>query len=96
VFVVDAVNARLDKAAELGATPVDFRGGNPVEQIRDLRGRDVCRREWRSCTAPTVRLKAVGYQAKDRSNPEREAAGQVVVDIARLVNPNGRVGIAGV
>jgi glutathione-independent formaldehyde dehydrogenase len=37
VYVVDQVPERLDKAAEIGATPIDFRAGDPVEQIRDLR-----------------------------------------------------------
>jgi glutathione-independent formaldehyde dehydrogenase len=37
VYVVDAVPERLDKAGEIGAVPVDYRQGDPVEQIRELR-----------------------------------------------------------
>jgi len=41
-------------------------------------------------------IDAVGFQARDRSHPDREAPGQVIGDLARLVNPTGRLGIAGV
>jgi glutathione-independent formaldehyde dehydrogenase len=37
VDVVDRVPERLDKAGELGATPVDFGDGDPAERIRELR-----------------------------------------------------------
>jgi glutathione-independent formaldehyde dehydrogenase len=37
VYVVDHVPERLDKAGELGATPIDFTEADPVEQIRQLR-----------------------------------------------------------
>lgn len=39
VYVVDRVPERLDKAGELGATPVNFEDGDPVGQIRELRRR---------------------------------------------------------
>jgi glutathione-independent formaldehyde dehydrogenase len=35
VYVVDHVPERLELAGELGATPVDFGKGDPVEQIRE-------------------------------------------------------------
>src|SRR5919201_137972 len=35
VYVVDAVPERLDKAGEIGAVPVDYRQGDPVDQIRE-------------------------------------------------------------
>ncbi len=37
VYVVDHISERLDKARELGAAAVDFRQGDPVEQILELR-----------------------------------------------------------
>ena len=37
VYVVDHVAERLDMAGSLGATPVSFGDGDPVEQIRELR-----------------------------------------------------------
>jgi threonine dehydrogenase-like Zn-dependent dehydrogenase len=39
VYVVARVPERLDQAGELGATPVNFEDGDPVEQIRELRRR---------------------------------------------------------
>jgi glutathione-independent formaldehyde dehydrogenase len=96
VYVVDAIDARLDKAGELGATPVDYRRGDPVDQIRDLRrGRGLPPGE-ESLDGVDCAIDAVGFQAKDRSDPEREAPGQVVSDCARLVNTDGAIGIAGV
>lgn len=35
VFVVDRVPERLQKAEEIGAVPVDFSAGDPVEQIKE-------------------------------------------------------------
>jgi glutathione-independent formaldehyde dehydrogenase len=43
-----------------------------------------------------VGIDAVGFQARDRAHPEREDPRQVISDLARLVNPTGRLGIAGV
>ena len=36
----------------------------------------------------------VGFQARDRAHPDREDPRQVISDLARLVNPTGRLGIA--
>ena len=41
-------------------------------------------------------IDAVGFQARDRHHPDRENPRQVIDDLARLVNPTGRLGIAGV
>ena len=41
-------------------------------------------------------IDAVGFQARDRAHPDREDPRQVISDLARLVNPTGRLGIAGV
>jgi glutathione-independent formaldehyde dehydrogenase len=77
VYVVDSIEARLAKAAEIGAVPVDFTKGDPVDQIRNLRaerpgglppgedkmvGVDCC-------------IDAVGFQARDRQDPSRGASG---------------------
>ena len=35
VFVVDRVPERLEKAEEIGAIPIDFAEGDPVEQIKE-------------------------------------------------------------
>ena len=96
VYSVDAVDARLDKAGEMGATPIDFRAGDPVEQIREQRRRAGLPPGEERLDGVDCAIDAVGFQAKDRSAPARELPGQVVADIARLVNPDGAVGIAGV
>jgi len=96
VYVVDHVAARLDKAGELGATPVDFSLGDPVEQIQELRRAHGLPLGEEPMTGVDVVIDAVGFQARDRSDPGQENPLQVVSDLARLVNPTGRVGIAGV
>jgi glutathione-independent formaldehyde dehydrogenase len=99
VYVVDYIPERLDKAAELGATPVNFTVDDPVEQVRELR-----RRRYRG-TLPageelmsgvTCGIDAVGFQARDRAHPTEERPTQVIADLARLINPTGHLGIAGV
>ncbi len=96
VYVVDHIAARLDKAGELGATPVDFALGDPVEQIQELRRAHGLPLGEEPMTGVDAVIDAVGFQARDRSDPSRENPLQVVSDLARLVNPTGRVGIAGV
>ena len=96
VYVVDHIPARLDKAGELGATPVDFTAGDPVDQITELRRSAGLPLGEEPMTGVDVGIDAVGFQARDRSDPSRENPLQVVSDLARLVNPTGRVGIAGV
>jgi glutathione-independent formaldehyde dehydrogenase len=99
VYVVDHVPERLDKAGELGATPVDFSKGDPVEQIRELQYRRLSSvPPWGEGIMDGVMcaIDAVGFQARDRADPGLERPTQVVEDLVRLVNPTGRVGIAGV
>jgi glutathione-independent formaldehyde dehydrogenase len=99
VYVVDYVPERLDKACELGATPIDFTQADPVQQIRQLQHRRLgAVPPWGAGIMDGVMcaIDAVGFQARDRADPATERPTQVVEDIVRLVNPTGRVGIAGV
>jgi glutathione-independent formaldehyde dehydrogenase len=96
VYVVDHVAARLHKAGELGATPVDFTLGDPVDQIQELRRAHGLPLGEEPMTGVDAAIDAVGFQARDRSDPSQENPLQVVSDLARLVNPTGHVGIAGV
>jgi glutathione-independent formaldehyde dehydrogenase len=96
VYSVDGIDARLDKAGELGATPVDFRAGDPVAQIRELRARAGLPIGEEKLGGVDKVIDAVGFQAHDRAQPDRERPNQVIADAARLVNPAGAVGIAGV
>ncbi|MGA7834690.1 MAG: glutathione-independent formaldehyde dehydrogenase [Acidimicrobiales bacterium] len=96
VYVVDHVPERLDKAGEIGATPIDFSLGDPVEQIKELRHRRGLPLGEEPMDGVEVGIDAVGFQARDRAHPNEENPRQVVGDLARLVNPTGRLGIAGV
>jgi glutathione-independent formaldehyde dehydrogenase len=96
VYVVDSVPERLDKAGELGAVPVDFRRADPVEQIRELRRSAGLPPGEEQMAGVGVGIDAVGFQAHDRTTPGAENPGQVIGDLARLVEPGGHLGIAGV
>ncbi|MGH3657957.1 MAG: glutathione-independent formaldehyde dehydrogenase, partial [Micromonosporaceae bacterium] len=62
VFVVDRVPERLQKAREIGTTPIDFTKGNPAEQIMDqLDGEGTDKG-----------VDAVGYQATAHSGEGEE------------------------
>ncbi len=96
VYVVDRVPARLDKAGEIGAVPVDDRLGDPVEQIKEhRRGRGLPPGE-APMDGVDIGIDAVGFQAYDRTSPGTENPRQVISDLARLVNPTGHLGIVGV
>jgi glutathione-independent formaldehyde dehydrogenase len=95
VYCVDDVDARLDKAGELGATPVDFRRGDPVEWIRERRAAGLPIGEEKLGGIDKV-IDAVGFQARDRAHRNSERPDQVIADAARLVNPTGTVAVAGV
>jgi len=101
VYVVDMIAERLEKAGKIGAVPVDFLEGDPVEQIREARKRNP--RLMGSLAPGDERMMGVmcgidcvGFQAKDRDDPSREHPSQVIEDLCRLVNPTGTLGIAGV
>ncbi len=98
VYSVDLVDERLGKAAEMGFVPVDARQGDPAVQIRELRrARPGARLPGEEEMGGVMAgIDAVGFQARDRRRPDRENPGQVIGDLARLVNPTGRLGIAGV
>jgi glutathione-independent formaldehyde dehydrogenase len=96
LYSIDAVDARLDKAGELGATPVDFRTGDPVEQIRAHRARAGLPIGEEKLGGIDKVIDAVGFQAHDRAHPGRERPNQVITDAACLVNPTGTVAVIGV
>ena len=102
VFIVDRSEERLKKAASIGAIPVNFTKGDPAEQIMDLRKRNgnfigVLRPEERQ-KMPGVMcaIDAVGYQAHSASSPDAEDAPQLISQIAKVLNPTGKLGIIGV
>ena len=101
VYVVDDIPARLEKAGEIGAIPIDFGQGDPVEQIleRQSRARAQGGVTWRGEEAMhgvDCGIDAVGFQARAFADPRREDPTALIHALARLVNPTGRLGIAGV
>ena len=89
VYAIDHVQERLDKAAEIGAIPINFDEGNPVDQIKDMRGDGVDKG-----------IDAVGYQAaaagSSAAGGEQEEVPNIVLNqIIDVVNPTGALGIPG-
>ena len=99
VYSVDAIPERLEKAGELGAIPINFLHGDPVEQILEQqsawRSGPAFRQENALCGV-TCAVDAIGFQARSRSNYEKEDPLWVTEAIADLINPAGRVAIVGV
>ncbi|WP_249998331.1 glutathione-independent formaldehyde dehydrogenase [Actinoplanes sp. M2I2] len=84
VFVVDKETDRLDLAGKIGATPVDFSAGDPVEQILDATGG----------RGADCGVEAVGYQAHDPSGQEHP---ELVLDnLVKVVRSTGGIGVVGV
>lgn len=101
VYVVDSIPERLQKAKEMGAIPVNFADGDPVEQIFALRKKN--RGIQQSLRPGEEKMKgvdcaidAVGYQAKDDDNPKKEKPTQVLENCLKVVNATGHIGMIGV
>lgn len=85
VYVVDRVPERLNKAKQMGATPIDFSKGDAVKQIRDMRGGDGVMKS----------IDAVGYQAHAPQAPGKENPTQVLSSLIDVTNATGRLGVPG-
>lgn len=101
VFVVDYVPERLRKAEQIGAIPIDFVKGDPVEQILEMRRNNPLIRDSLlpgedKMLGVMCGIDAVGYQAFDWEHPGTERPNRVFNDLVRLVNPTGHVGVIGV
>ncbi|OJD32074.1 alcohol dehydrogenase [Diplodia corticola] len=84
VFVVDQVGERLEAARRIGCVAVDFREGDPVEQIVRANGGEMVDRA----------VDAVGYQAVDASG-SKERPNVVLDQLIRVTRPTGGLGIPG-
>lgn len=83
VFVVDKEPDRLALAQKIGADPIDFSRGSPVEQIKDANDGPVDRG-----------VEAVGYQAHDPTGQEHP---ELVLDnLVETVRSTGAIGVVGV
>jgi glutathione-independent formaldehyde dehydrogenase len=85
VYVVDRVAERLQKVKDIGAIPIDFSKGDPVEQIRQMRNGD----------GVDKGIDAVGYQAVQPGEKDKEAPSVVLESLIQIVNPTGMLGIPG-
>jgi glutathione-independent formaldehyde dehydrogenase len=81
--VVDRVPSRLQLAESIGAIPIDFGKGDPVEQIRDQTGGD----------GTDCGVDAVGYQGTGPSGQEQPAG--VLNSLVEIVRATGRIGVVG-
>ena len=84
VFVVDRVPERLMKAEDIGAIPIDFRKGDPADQIKE-------RTEGEGTDKG---VDAVGYQAQAHKG-EREEPAVVLNSVVQTVRPTGMLGVPG-
>ena len=101
VYVVDNIPERLEKAKEMGAFPIDFTNGDPVERIREIRQKHRGTQESRRSGEEKMNgvdcaIDAVGYQARDDKNPSKENPTQALMNALSVVNPTGSVGVIGV
>jgi glutathione-independent formaldehyde dehydrogenase len=100
VYVVDTVPERLQKARQIGAIPIDFKKGNPAEQIKSMRlsnplVRGAMRKGEEKMAGVMCGIDAVGYQAKAADDPSNERSTQVLQDLIEVINPTGKLGIVG-
>ncbi|MEV5935655.1 glutathione-independent formaldehyde dehydrogenase [Streptomyces sp. NPDC052079] len=85
VFAVDRVPERLQKAQEIGAIPIDFSKGDPVEQIH----------EQTEGMGTDKGIDAVGYQASAGGDTDREEPATVLNSLIRTVRATGMLGVPG-
>jgi len=100
-YVVDYIPARLEKAGEIGAVPIDFTRGGPAGRILDHcnRTRAAAGIAWRgeeAMNGVNCAIDAIGFQDRAFTDPKREDPHAVIHALSRIVNPTGRLGIAGV
>jgi glutathione-independent formaldehyde dehydrogenase len=84
VFSVDRIPERLDKAKQIGAIPINFDQGDPVQQIKDQTDGE----------GTDKGVDAVGYQAVVGGG-QREEPATVLNAIINTVRPTGMLGIPG-
>lgn len=84
VFVVDRVKDRLDKVRGIGAVPINFDEGDPIQQIKDQTDGE----------GTDKGVDAVGYQAVVQG-AEHEAPATVLNELIESVRPTGALGSVG-
>lgn len=87
VYVIDKIPERLQLAKKMGAIPVDFSAGDPVEQVINMNNGNFVDKS----------IDSVGYQAKTykHTNKEKEEPAIVINDMIRITKATGKLGIPG-
>src|SRR4051812_10281132 len=105
VYVVDSIPERLAKAQQIGAIPINFAEGDPVEQIKKHRKENALiagslRPGEEKMEGVMCGIDAVGYQARDGAKADEysgpESPTQVMEWLSQIINPTGHLGIVGV
>lgn len=102
IYIVDHQASRLDKAKEMGAIPINFKDGDPVQQIIKMRQSNKLLAgamrpgEEKLLEGVHCGIDAIGYQAHDETDPSKENHMQAVNYLSQLVLPTGHIGLIGV
>jgi len=101
VYIVDDSQERLRRAESIDAIPINTDDGDPSQQIMEMRQNnknltESLRPGEEKTLGVDCAIDAVGFQAFDRNNPNREKRNQVLMDIANVINAGGSLGIIGV
>jgi glutathione-independent formaldehyde dehydrogenase len=100
-FVVDDKPDRLHLVEKLGGIPVDFRKGEPAEQIKEMRRNDKgITGSWipgeEKMDGVMCGIDAIGYEDVSFRDPQRQDPAQVITSLVEVVNATGRIGQIGV
>ena len=101
IYVVDQVPERLEIVKQMGAIPINFAEGNPVEQIKAMRKsanrhNSALRAGEEKMAGVMCGIDAVGFQCHNERDTKDELYTQVSDDLVELVNPTGAIGAIGV
>jgi glutathione-independent formaldehyde dehydrogenase len=101
VYVVDYIEERLEKAASIGAIPINFSKGSPVQQILNHRRKnklfiDSLRPGEAKMNQILCGIDAIGYEALSDKEPTKQDPMQVISNLVELVDYTAHIGIVGV
>ena len=82
VYVVDSIEERLEKVKEIGAIPINSNKGNPADQILEIRKnnpliKQSLRPGEEKMLGVMCGIDAIGYQAREDGNYDKEKPTQV-------------------
>ena len=91
----------MKRAKSIGAIPINFKNGDPSDQILKMRKDnqkivDAMRPGEEKALGIDCVIDAVGFQSLNRKNIKEYKRNQVLMDMANLVNTGGNIGIIGV